>query len=88
MKLRWLILIGAGAIVIAAWSAVAIAYFFFEPTMVVWATLVTIGAFALEGFLWVAAGVFGWSMFAGRRAALARLKARLFGSKDAPAQPE
>jgi hypothetical protein len=88
MKLRWLILIGAGAIVIAAWAAVAIAYFFFEPSLPVWATLVTIGALSLEGFLWVAAGVLGWTVFAGRRAALSRLKARLFGSKQAPAQPE
>jgi hypothetical protein len=88
MKLRWLILIGAGAVVIAAWSAVAIAYFFFEPSLPVWAALVTIGAFSLEGFLWVAAGVLGWSAFAGRRAALSRFKARFFGGKETPAQPE
>lgn len=81
MKVRWLILALAAAVVVAAWSAVAIAYFFFEPSLAVWATLVTIGAFSLEGFLWVAAGVLGWSFLSSRRAALSRLKTRLFGAK-------
>lgn len=79
MKLRWLILGAAGLIVIAAWAAVAVAYFFFEPAIAVWTALVTVGAFSLEGFLWVAAGVLGWSVLAGRRAMLQRLKQRLFG---------
>ncbi|MGQ0532140.1 MAG: hypothetical protein ACT4OF_05530 [Caulobacteraceae bacterium] len=79
MKMRWLILGVAGLIVIAAWAAVAVAYFFFEPSIAVWTALVTVGAFSLEGFLWVAAGVLGWSFLAGRRAMLQRLKQRFFG---------
>lgn len=81
MKARWIILTLAGLVVLAAWSAVAITYFFFDPTIVVWTTVVTIAAFSLEGFFWVAAGVLGWSFLAGRRAALGRLKQRFFGGK-------
>lgn len=79
MKTRWLVLTLAGLVVIAAWSAVAIAYFFFDPTIVVWTALVTVAAFSLEGFFWVGAGVLGWSFLSGRRAALQRLKQRFFG---------
>jgi hypothetical protein len=79
MKMRWLVLVLAGLVVVAAWSAVAIAYFFFDPTIAVWTALVTVAAFSLEGFLWVAAGVIGWSFLAGRRAALMRLKQRFLG---------
>jgi hypothetical protein len=79
MKARWIILLVAGLAVIAAWAAVALAYFFFDPSIVVWTALVTVGAFSLEGFLWVCAGVLGWSFLAGRRASLERLKQRFFG---------
>jgi hypothetical protein len=79
MKLRWIILGLAALIVIAAWSAVAVAYFFFEPSIAVWTALVTVGAFSLEGLLWVAAGVLGWSFLAGRRAMLQRFRQRFFG---------
>jgi hypothetical protein len=79
MKARWIIVLVAGLAVIAAWAAVAIAYFFFDPSIVVWTALVTVGAFSLEGFLWVCAGVLGWSFLAGRRASLERLKQRFFG---------
>jgi hypothetical protein len=82
MKARWIILIGAGLIVVAAWAAVAVAYFFFEPSVAVWTALVTAGALSLEGFLWVCAGVLGWSFLAGRRATLARLKQRFLGTRD------
>ena len=81
MKARWIILIAAGLIVVAAWTAVAVAYFFFDPNLAVWTGLVTAGALSLEGFLWVSAGVLGWSFLAGRRAALQRLKQRFFGSQ-------
>lgn len=81
MKARWMILAVAGLVVIAAWSAVAIAYFFFDPSIVVWTALVTAGAFSLEGFLWVAAGVAGWSFLSGRRATLQRWKQNLFGKR-------
>jgi hypothetical protein len=81
MKTRWTILGIAGLIVVAAWSAVAITYFFFDPTIVVWTAVVTVAAVSLEGFFWVAAGVLGWSFLAGRRAALSRLKQRFFGGK-------
>ena len=48
--------------------------------------MVTVAALSLEGFFWVAAGVLCWSFLAGRRAALGRLKARLFGKRDAAAE--
>jgi hypothetical protein len=83
MKARWIILILAGAIMIAAWAAVAITYFFFEPSIMVWTAVVTVAAFSLEGFFWVGAGVLGWSFLAGRRATLARLKQRFFGGAKA-----
>lgn len=79
MKARWIILIAAIAIAVAAWAAVAIAHFFFDPSVVVWTAMVTVAAFSLEGVLWVAAGVFGWGFLAKRRAALGRLKQRFFG---------
>ena len=81
MKARWIILFAAGLIVIGAWAAVAVAYFFFDPSLALWTALVTAGALSLEGFLWVCAGVLGWSILAGRRATLARLKQRFFGSQ-------
>jgi len=79
MKARWIVLSLAGAVVVAAWAAVAIAYFFFDPSLALWTMLVTIAAFSLEGFLWVSAGVLGWSFLAGRRAQLDRLKQRFSG---------
>ena len=82
MKARWIILALAGLVLVGAWSAVAIAYFFFDPTIVVWTAVVTVAAFATEGFLWVAAGVFGWGFLAKRRAALARFRDRLFGKRQ------
>ncbi len=84
MKVKWLILAAAGALVVAAWAAVAISYFFFEPSIAVWTALVTVGALLLEGFMWVAAGVLGWSVLAGRRAALGRLRDRLVNRRDRP----
>jgi hypothetical protein len=79
MKLRWMLLAGAGALVLATWAGLAIAYFFFEPSVALWAGLVTAAALSLEGFFWVGAGVLGWSFLAGRREMLARVKRRLFG---------
>jgi hypothetical protein len=80
MKARWIILCAAGLIVVAAWAAVGVAYFFFDPSLALWTGLVTAAAFSLEGFFWVAAGVLGWSFLAGRHATLERLKRRFFGS--------
>lgn len=80
MKVRWIVLGLAGAAVIAAWAAVAIAYFFFEPSLALWTGLVTAAALSMEGFFWVGAGVLGWSFLAGRRAMLERLRKRLFGA--------
>ncbi|HRO04605.1 MAG TPA: hypothetical protein PLS69_13465 [Terricaulis sp.] len=84
MKVKWIILSIAIAAVIAAWSAVAVAYFFFEPSRAVWIALVTAGALSLEALLWVGAGVLGWSFLAGRRAMLSRLKQRFFPAKQQP----
>lgn len=78
MKARWLILSAAGAVVVLAWTAVVVTYFM-HVSLPVWTAVVTVGALSLEGFFWVAAGVLGWSFLAGRRAALGRLKRRLFG---------
>jgi hypothetical protein len=81
MKLRWIILAVAGAILIAAWTAVAIAYFN-RPSTAIWVAVVTVAAFATEGVLWVAAGVFGWGFLAKRREALGRLRDRVFGKRN------
>lgn len=86
MKMRWLILCAAGAVVVAAWAAVAISYFFFHPSIAVWTLLVTIGAFSLEGFMWVCAGVLGFSFLAKRKATLERLRQRFFGGARRPAE--
>jgi hypothetical protein len=86
MKLRWIILAFAGVVVVSAWAALAVAYFFFEPTLAVWTALVTAAAVSLEGFFWVAAGVLGWSILAGRRALLSRWKRRLFGGAGGNAE--
>ncbi|MBN8605963.1 MAG: hypothetical protein J0L81_03525 [Caulobacterales bacterium] len=83
MKVRWIILAVAGAIVIACWSALAIGYFN-RPSMPIWVGLVTAAALSLEGFFWVAAGVFGWGFLAKRRAALGRLRDRVFGRRSEP----
>lgn len=81
MKARWIILAVAGAIVVAAWVALGIGYFN-RPSMPIWVALVTTAALTTEGFLWVAAGVFGWGFLAKRRAALRRFKDRLFGKRN------
>lgn len=86
MKIKWLILGLAGLILIGAWSAVVITKLFFDPSMAQWVGVVTVAAFATEGFLWVAAGVFGFSFLAKRRAMLARWRDRLFGRRNAETQ--
>lgn len=83
MKAKWIIVSLAGAAVAATWGAAAIAYFFFEPSRIVWAALVTAAAVSLEGFFWVCAGMLGWSVLAGRRATLMRLKQRFFPQRGA-----
>ncbi len=85
MKVRWIILAVAGAVVIAAWTALGVAYFN-RPSLPVWAGIVTAAALSLEGFLWVAAGVFGWGFLAKRRAALGRFRDRLFGRRPPAAE--
>lgn len=81
MKVRWILLGAAGAAVVLAWGAVAVAYFFFEPSLPLWTGLVTAAALSLEAFLWVGAGVLGWSFLAGRRRTLERLRQSLFGRR-------
>ena len=46
MKARWIILSLAGLVLVGAWASVAITYFFFDPTIVVWTGVVTVAAFA------------------------------------------
>ncbi|MBC7770515.1 MAG: hypothetical protein H7124_17170 [Phycisphaerales bacterium] len=87
MKARWIILAVAGAVVVAAWSALAVGYFY-RPSTPVWIALVTAAALSLEALFWVAAGVFGWGFLAKRRAALARLRDRIFGKRERePSEP-
>jgi cytochrome c biogenesis protein CcdA len=56
---------------ICAWIAVVIGYFM-QPSLAVWTILVTIAAISLEVLMWTAAGVFGWSFLAKRRATMQR----------------
>ena len=83
MKLRWIILLAAGAVVLACWTALAIAFFNRPIDRGLWIALVTAAALSLEGFFWVAAGVLGWSALAGRKKMLAGLKAR-FSKRGSP----
>lgn len=87
MKARWIVLLLVGAIVVASWSAMLIAYLFFDPPLAVWAAMVTVAALSLEGFFWIGAAVLGWSFLAGRRAAIERLRQRLFGGGRTPTDP-
>jgi len=82
MKMRWLIVAAAGLVVLAAWSAVAITYFFFHPSLALWTLVVTIAALSLEGFFWVCAAVLGWSFLAGRRQMLMRWRDRFFPRRE------
>lgn len=79
MKVKWMILALAGLVATAAWAAVALAYFFFEPSLALWTGMVTVAALSLEAFFWVGAGVLGWSFLAGRRRMLEGLRRRFFG---------
>ncbi len=81
MKTKWMLLGLAGAAVAASWSAAAIGFFFFDPDLATWTALITAAALSLEVVFWVGAGVLGWSFLAGRRAALGRLRERLFARK-------
>lgn len=71
VKTRRLLLGAAILFVICAWTAVVIGYFM-QPSLPVWAALVTVGAVSLEVLLWTAAGVFGWSFLAKRRERMQR----------------
>jgi hypothetical protein len=84
VKARRLLLGAAILFVIAAWTGVVIGYFM-QPSLPVWAALVTVGAVSLEVLLWTAAGVFGWSFLAKRRERMQRW----FGRKpQTQANPE
>jgi hypothetical protein len=82
MKMRWLIVAATGGVVLAAWSAVAVTYFFLHPSLALWTLVVTIAALSLEGFFWVCAGVLGWSFLAGRRQMLMRWRDRFFPRRE------
>jgi hypothetical protein len=86
MKVKWVILGLAAFVLVGAWSALVIAKLFFDPSMAQWVGVVTVAAFATEGFLWVAAGVFGWSFLSKRRAMLGRWRDRLFGRRRTETQ--
>lgn len=84
--LRRLLLGAALVFAIAAWAAVGVAYFM-RPGFAVWVGLVTLGAVSLEVLFWTAAGVFGWSFLAKRRAGIDRLRQRLFGKRQESSEP-
>ena len=71
VMVRRLLLGAAILFAIASWTAVGVAYFM-RPSLAVWAGVVTLGAVSLEVLFWTAAGVFGWSFLAKRRATLQR----------------
>lgn len=83
------LLLGAALLfAIGACTAVGVAYFM-RPSFAVWVGVLTVAAISLEVLFWTAAGVFGWSFLAKRRATLDRLRERLFGAKrDARADGE
>ena len=86
MKTKWLILTLAGLVVVTAWATMVVSYFFFQPTLPLWTAQATVAALATEGFMWVCAGVLGFSFLAKRRQMLSNLRRRLFGAalnKDA-----
>lgn len=80
MKVKWLILTLSGLVVIAAWGTMVVTYFFFHPALALWTAEATVAAFATEGFMWVCAGVLGFSFLAKRRRMLSNLRRRIFGA--------
>ncbi|MFT3727403.1 MAG: hypothetical protein QM759_06250 [Terricaulis sp.] len=88
MKVKWLILTLAGLVIVASWAAMAVTYFFFHPTLPLWTAEATVAALATEGFLWVCAGVLGFSFLAKRRQMLSNLRRRLFGAPQNKAAEE
>jgi hypothetical protein len=81
MKFHWVVLVAAMGVAAACWAGVAIG-FFMKPSLAVWTAIVTAAAVSSEALLWVAAGVFGWAFLDKRRAALARLRDRLFARRN------
>jgi len=71
MFIRRLILGIAFVFALLACVAVGVAYLT-KPSLAVWTVVVTIAAISLEVLFWSAAGVFGWSFLAKRRATLQR----------------
>ena len=80
MKVKWLILGAAITFAVLSCAALGIGYVL-KPSTTVWVILVAVAAISLEVLFWVAAGVFGWSFLANRRAAIDRIRARLFGKQ-------
>ncbi len=81
-RMRLFILGAAIVFALAACAALGVGYFM-RPSLAVWAGLVTLAAISLEVLFWTAAGVFGWSVLAKRRATIDRWRQRLFGKRDA-----
>lgn len=77
MKVKWIILIAAGAIAAACWGVFGFAFFNRPEDRTVWIAIVTAAAVSLEAFFWVGAGVLGWSFLEGRR----KLLRRWFGGR-------
>lgn len=86
VMVRRLLLGAALVFATAAWAAVGVAYVM-RPGIAVWVGVVTVAAISLEILFWTAAGVFGWSFLAKRRAGIDRLRQRLFGKRQESSEP-
>lgn len=59
--MKLLIGLAALALVLVAWTGVALAYFLFDPTLAQWTVIVTIAAVATEVAVWIGAAILGIS---------------------------
>ena len=55
--------VAAIVLLILTWGAVLIVGIFFEPSLALWAGIVTAAALATEGALWIGAGIAGIAVF-------------------------
>ena len=71
----------AAAFAIIACGAAIVIALLYRDNAALLIGAVTVAAISLEVLFWTAAGVFGWSFLAKRRAALGRLRERIFGAR-------
>lgn len=87
MKVQWILFCAIAGVAAALWVVMLaiiglkLGGVDLQPSLPVWAGLVTATALATEGTLWAAAFAFGWSFLAKRRQAFARFRDRFFGAR-------